>query len=204
MHPSPGYLTAACLIALTACNASLRAQATPSLTPGTRVRVSAPALNLPEQEEGRILALQNDTMVVWLEGLADTVRLPLAQLATVDVSRGQHPAVRKGVAFGLVLGGLLGALVGAVTYQEPVVRCGFLGGPPGCTDDFFGRGGAVLGGGALGALAGMVVGGVIGAVHGSERWEPVHLGSRQSRVGLSLRPPSGPRSAPTLSLLVRF
>ena len=192
MRPTPLSLTAACLIALTAPSADLLAQATPPLTPGTRVRLTAPALNLPDREEGRVLALRRDTLDVRLEGISDSLALPLAYVTTLEVSPGRHSAVGKGVFLGLITGGLLGALVGAQTYH-----------PCDCIN--LGRGWNAGIGGVIGGLAGMVVGGVIGA-HGRETWEPVHLGRTrtESRLGLSLRLPSGARTGPGLSLALRF
>ena len=183
----------------------LSAQQPPSLAPGQRVRVTAPAAGLV-RKVGTLGVVTADSLVLLVlrpgvsTGAAsvDTVRksVPRTGVQTLEVSRG---GAGRGWLHGAELGFLLGAGVG---FFIPHTGGKFLEkptAPP--ADDFladlvFGGGGAGgFGGGILHerlifALLGGVAGGTLGAIigHGTdtERWERVPLD--RLRVGMTPLP----------------
>jgi len=150
------------------------------LTPGERIRVTAPSAGIIHQT-ATLMRMSGDSIV--LRGLGarrgDTLAvpdsgrlaLPLGRVTSFEISLGVESHRRGGV--------LLGALIGAVAGYV-------LGGSGGCDVDVgshvqhlpcavLGTGGGAL----IGAAAGAVVG---GALH-SERWEQVPLNQlRRARV----------------------
>ena len=131
---------------------------------GARVRASAPATGIVT---GRVVEAGRDSLAVARDHGADTVRLALNQLTSLDVSTGRHKRRWRGAGFGFLGGAALGAVLGAATYRKPE-----------CSGDTYfcdlGQGfdaafGAVLLGGA-GAVAGAIVGG-----GSTDDWQPVVL-----------------------------
>ncbi|MET0396665.1 MAG: hypothetical protein ABW277_07575 [Longimicrobiaceae bacterium] len=145
------------LLASSLCLASgeLRSQSFAHwLEPGTRVRVTAPALE-PARVAGNVALLHPDTLVLERRGR----RLPIAnaRIDLIEVSRGLDR--RRGAWRGTILGALVGAGLG-VTF-----------GALGAQDLPTGIGTSA----ALGFLGGGLVGGGlgagVGAVFAPERWQ---------------------------------
>jgi hypothetical protein len=135
-----------------------RAQDTLTLTPGARVRVSAPDLLGPGAVIGNVVTLRGDTLVVRKAGAGEAgLRLPLAQVERLEISRGSRSR-GTGAAIGFFLGAAVGALYGEV-------------GHPGLAHTDISEGGET----AIYAGAAGLLGAGIGAVLGGERWKHVPL-----------------------------
>ena len=148
----------------------------PAVEPGQRVRVTAPNLGI-NKHTGVLAAVDSDTLLV------DTLRVALASVTWLEVSRGQKSAIGKGAGIGFLVGAGLGAGVGFAFGKalEDIDACD-------CHPAMMVVGG--LGVGALGAL----IGAGVGAATKSERWEEVPLDQlrvsfapqRNGRFGLSM------------------
>jgi hypothetical protein len=137
--------------------AAVRAQE--SIEPGARVRLLArPADTLMY---GTVITLDSASLLLAPTPGAEVVRVPLAGVERLEVSRGRARSTLLGAAVGAVIGALAGYHA-AKTFVPPE-ECEFV-----C--------GAVQAWSAgAGGVAGLLVGGAIGSnvEHGPERWEPV-------------------------------
>lgn len=157
----------------------LHAQAS-TVAVGARVRVTAPSALDPHQQEGLVLALRTDSLLLRLQPAGDSIALPMAQVRTLEVSQGVHSLWLHDLGLGTATGVAFGAVWGSLTARRlPVI--------------------AAVGGGLFGGFAGMFVGGMIGAFHSGERWERVPL---RTAGRLSIAPTQG--GGVTLSFGVRF
>lgn len=107
-----------------------RAQDTPKLAPGVRIRVTeltgtcslgARVTPCPptRTQIGTLAGLRADTLLYALETAQDTARTPLGAISELDVSRGERSHVGRGAAIGAASGFLLGvALCKALTSCE--------------------------------------------------------------------------------------
>lgn len=149
-----------CILALIAAAAMpLDAQQVPSVPAGARVRVQRAGER--GTQDGTFVSLGGDTLIVRPGGGAIADTLPLADVRSIDVSRGVGPDGGRLVgatAFGLLVGAGAGWAAGSLM----------------CRDS----GNELCG---LGVLTTMAIGGalglVAGAVEGSrpvERWERVY------------------------------
>ncbi|MEE8043042.1 MAG: hypothetical protein V3T15_09625 [Pseudomonadales bacterium] len=128
-----------------------------SLTYGDRVRVTAPQLVLHETV-GRFEALRHDTLVVRADS---ALRIPLNLVTRLEISHGRsNSPMILGAAVGAVAGGVAGAAL-ASTETCP----GRFLAPDPCPVERYA--GAIF----LGVLLGGAVGGGVGAVLRTERWE---------------------------------
>src|SRR5687768_12414389 len=134
-----------------------------NLKRGDTVRVSTIAPPL-RRAGGSLVSRSADSIQVWLfaqpDGRRSTIMIPLATVEELEVQRRRGPRIVTGlnVLLGAAMGALVGGPVGAA------LNCGS------CSQDD----GAGLEAGFYGALAGVVVGGVIGAKTFGERrasWE---------------------------------
>ena len=141
----------------------VRAQDTLTLTPGARVRISAPDLLGPEALIGNVLALRGDTLVVHKADASGAgLRLPLARVERLEVSRGGRSRGTT-AAIGFLVGAAVGGLYGAA-------------GHPGLAHtDIPEEGETAIYAGVAGLF-----GAAIGAALGGERWEHVPLSRRVS------------------------
>ncbi len=162
---------------------AVTAQEPPPVKVGDRVRVTAPNLGI-NKRTGVLQVVGDDTLVV------DTMRLALASVTRLEVSRGWKRHTEKGVEYGLALGLVAGGFVGARTYEPPPCEgknwfCGFrldLGWVP-----------RMFIGAAIGAGIGAVTGALVGSVK-TEQWEEAPLDrlrvsfvpQRDGRFGLGL------------------
>ena len=143
----------------------------------------------------RVLAATPDSLVLLPErrgdtprgALRDTLRTGVSSVTRLEVSRGRHAAVGRGIAFGALAGAAAGALIGALATSCESGPLSF------CDVD---RGVNALRGAGVGVLAGGLVGGGIGSTRRIDSWQAVPL---PRRAGL------GPASrGVTLAWRLRF
>lgn len=145
------------------------------LEPGTRIRVTAPALE-PSRVAGDVALLRPDTLVLARGGRR--VAIANARIDLIEVSLGQdrRRGMWRGTIFGALVGAGLGATFGALGAQDLPTGVG-----TSAALGFFG--GGLVGGG---------VGAGVGAVFAPERWQGYridHPVAAERRIG----PPSPPR-----------
>jgi hypothetical protein len=164
------------LLALMPLTRSTGQEPTPTLEPGRRVRVTAPAADMNEVE-ATVVGLQHDTLALAHEAFyvdahgrrsRDTLvaMLPVAAITNIAV----HAGTRSHKTTGILIGGASGLLIGALstaTYYS---------------SDEDGYGGYVLGGAAVTGAIGAGLGWLIGSLVRSDRWEEIPLDRVQ--VGL--------------------
>jgi hypothetical protein len=108
-------------------------------------------------------------------GVAQPLRLSLAQLQSLEVARGRRSQWRKGALIGFVPGALfLGYVAGALCID--------------CVDKDFQPGDALVGG-LIGGVATGSVGALVGLAFKTDRWVRVH--ERKPKVSLTLAPAKG-------------
>jgi hypothetical protein len=184
--------TAFALLALTLPASSvLRAQSTAPAAVGERVRITTPSQRGSYRIVGSVVAVQGDTLMLQSRELATPRPVAFTEISNLEVSLGSRGNVRRGLLYGAVIGAGVGGVLGAATYQKP--DCA--GATWFCGDAEPHRTGAAVAGGIVGALAGVIVGGVWGATHPSERWARRSLGSG-TRIGVT---PAGHGAAVSLS-----
>jgi len=135
-------------------------QEPPPLAPGSRIRITEREAGKSRQRSGTVVTATADTVILRPDGLGPTATYSLAKISGLEVSRGRKRHVAAGVGLGFLAGAGAGALVGAI-------------GCNGCLNgrDELGALAVVLGAG-IGGVAGMLVGGGIGA-HRTDTWEAV-------------------------------
>jgi hypothetical protein len=105
-------LTLLCIALLLAWSPGVPAQASPQLVPGARVRITASG---GRPYAGTLVAVSADTLVLHPEHRADTVRIPVALVSRLDVSRGRRSLVGAGIKYGVLAGSLTGLVAGAIS-----------------------------------------------------------------------------------------
>ena len=135
------------------------AQRIVDLRPGDTIRVAQPG-GLATQ--GIVLAASESAISFELRSSPDTLTLALNSLSRLDVARGRQTNVR-GLVQGSGLGGLVGALAGAVWEFARAQR----GVSVGERDVGIAAG--------IGGVAGMAVGGLLGAARPVTRWIPIRI-----------------------------
>lgn len=134
---------------------------TPSLPPGTEVRVASPAAS----GQYRVDRMSADTLTL-RDAKGGIVQVPMVSLRELSVSGGRRSgaagAVRGGT-IGLAGGALSGAVIGYASGDDPAGWFAFT------AEDKAVMLGVLLGG------AGAVVGAIIGALAPGEQWEPITL-----------------------------
>jgi len=153
----------------------------PEIVPGSRIRITDLGAGRSSRRSGTVVTAGADTVVLSLDTGGEAMPFPLAGISQVEVSRGDRRHVGAGIGLGLLIGAGTGALLVGTDCEDSYGLCGPF----------------TLLGGAIGGGAGMVVGGVIGALRRTERWEVVppsrwHVSARPSGRGgstfvLSLR-----------------
>lgn len=183
MRPQPSRLVFALSLTLVAAAAGAlpaAAQAPVPLREGDQVRSRALGV------QGQVRRIDAQVIVLLPgAGQADSLVLPRAELRDLEVSRGQRRNTGKGIAMGVGGLGLGLALLSAATW-EPC--SGWLCFGPSSAGE------AAMWGFAAGAIGGAVVGGAIGALTRTPRWERAELtatgflGPRQDgRVAVGFR-----------------
>ncbi len=146
------------VLALSPFTAGLAQEQALPLEPGTRVRVTAPALGLDKQA-ATFETVIGDTLVLSVDS---TTFFPLASVARLDVYRGRKSHSGRGA----MIGALPGAVIGGVVAHEL------------CTDEWMAADKAAecaLLGGVIGAGVGMGVGAIVGSLIKTDRWVEVPL-----------------------------
>ena len=170
---------------------SLHAQSTAPVAVGERVRITTPSQRGGYRYVGSVVGVQGDSVLLQTRDLAAPRSVAIGDITALDISLGKRGNTRRGLLYGSVIGAGLGAALAAATYKKP--ECA--GATWFCGDAAPNRTGDAVAGGILGALTGVVVGGLWGATHPSERWVRRSLGSG-TRVGVA---PIGRGAAVTLS-----
>jgi hypothetical protein len=166
-RPSLATVVALSLLALSTLAAPAGAQMT-ELQPGARVRVQAPGI-VAGRYVGTVLTRTADTVELGAPGAAP-IKVPLARVTSVEVSRGSSRALGalRGVEWGAPIGLVFG-VVAASTTEDPY-----------CWDYCSTSGSYKAGIIAASTLAGALWGAGIGALVGRERWERFDVASRSS------------------------
>ena len=141
------------------------ARAGPTLRAGDRVWVSAPEWGT-QAFEGWLVLLEAGYVTVrssQLTGTMVTYRIPTDAISRFEVSIGKDPRVTLGVPLGMAT---LGAILVPAVVTRPS-QCVADVGDPDCSSE--------LPYGVVGALGGLVVGGLLGSFLATERWVEVPL-----------------------------
>ena len=176
-------------IALLLAPVAAWSQEPPTIVPGSRIRITELVAGTSGRRSGTVVTASADTVVLRLDNGGETAAFSLGKISALEVSRGQKGHAGAGVGLGFLAGLGAGALVGALV----------CGGERSCysgSDDMSAPYTAAAAG--LGGVVGMLVGGVIGGNHKTEKWEAVP----SSRWHLSTLPTGPSRFA--LALSVRF
>jgi hypothetical protein len=165
--------SALCVVLLAVTTPKVGAQTMPTFWQGARLRVTSTALG-PQRRVVTLLRQHADTLVVRVEGRGDSTTLRSADISRLELSRGAHTQVRKGLIVGAISGAVLGAVISYATYKEPDCTSLY-----GCIDSAVEKRSTetslgAIGGGAIGAL----VGAGIGALWRVENWEYFQLPGR--------------------------
>jgi hypothetical protein len=171
--------SAFCVALLAVTSPNVGAQTMPTFWQGARLRVTSTALG-PQRRVVTLLRQHADTIVVRVEGRGDSTTLRSADISRLELSRGAHTQVRKGLIVGAISGAVLGAVISYASYKEPDCTSLY-----GCLDSGIENRGTettlgAVAGGAIGAL----VGAGVGAVWRVENWEyfPIPGGAMGLRV----------------------
>lgn len=145
-----------------------------AVAPGARIRFEL--LN-GERHEGQVIALRPEALDVSFPTNGTTGTYRLAQIAQLDVSRGQHRRVLRSATIGLIAGGSAGAIIGGMTCKR--------------SDCLFERqSDGVWAGALILGAPGLVVGGLVGLLP-RERWQRVYLDGNAVRVNMRALPGRG-------------
>jgi hypothetical protein len=152
------------------------AQAPLAIPPGTRVRITTTGVLTPAEQIGRLVALRPDSVLLDRDDDASgPIAIPRSAVTDVAVSLGRQSKAQRGMAIGVISGAAAGAWLGSKVRSKPLgcsrndlganVICG-----PG-TNQSEGQGsphGFV--GTGVGAVVGLVIGGLVGRAHQTEYW----------------------------------
>jgi hypothetical protein len=133
---------------------------------GDRVRVTAPTLG-PSPILGTVLDRRVDALIL-RRGSGDTITVPIASLARVEVSYGHHRHPFTGAIVGVASGAVIGGVLGALSKDTGPLA--------------FGRAGQIAVGVGVGSAAGTVVGAGIGAFVRTDRWHDAAVAPAPTQV----------------------
>ncbi len=157
--------------------ADLAAQQKTTVTPGSRIRASAPSVS-SKPFVGDVVGWESDSLIVdarvWQKGtrLNQQVKVAMGSLTKLEVSRGRKSRFLQGLGYGFLVGAVTGTVIGAASGDDdPSQFFSMTAGEK-----------AAVGAVSLGLLGG-IVGGVIGLSSPAEKWEEVPLD--RLRVGPS-------------------
>jgi len=175
-----GFRTALLLAAtlVVATPRDLVAQTETLVAPGDRVRITAPTISA-DRVVGTLYKLDGDVCVLRIEGRSP-MKLPLAEVATLEVSRGSKSRAGVGALVGLAVGATTGAFLGHSWGSE---SC-----DDGSTFCLEKAENAVLTGTVFG-LVGAGIGALTGSFIEVERWEEIALD--ELRIEASALSPDG-------------
>lgn len=170
MKPALAFLGMA--VALLPCAAASAADVLPGPAPvsvGRRVRITSGPAAPPTV--GTVTALESDTLVLSIAGLDAPLRVPVADIQTVEVSAGRKSQHWRGALIGAAAGAIPGILMTVGDYS----------------DDVHGDDPSPAALAAIGAAGGALVGAGIGWAIKSEKWQPAEV----RKVSLTLVPLRG-------------
>jgi len=144
---------------LVAFNARLGAQATPSLEPGSKIRVSLLDARL-NTLVGTYVGTVADSLRMHTEATSSVRSVPFSSVFTLEASRDRKSYALEGLGIGFVAGAATGAAIGAMVYYDETSTT---------------RSQLVVSGAAFFGACGAVVGVLAGAMITKERWERVSL-----------------------------
>ena len=153
MKPALAFL--GMVVALLPCVASSAADAPPGPAPvsvGSRVRVTSGPATPPTV--GTVAALESGTLVLSIAGLDVPLRVPVADIQTLEVSAGRKSQLWRGALIGAAAGAIPGILMTVGDYS----------------DDVHGDDPSPAAVAAIGAAGGALVGAGIGWAIKSEQW----------------------------------
>ena len=143
------------------------------LRPGRRVRITAEDSGVIGWT-GTLRVLNSDSIV-----LEDGLDLPLASVTKLEVYRGKRTRTGEGAGKGFVIGAFTGVVLGIAACSSPGA--------------YVSQGQCAVGGGLVFGAGGALLGGLIGALAGADRWEEVSLDrlrvslvSRRDRLALGI------------------
>jgi hypothetical protein len=170
------------LLAVSSISAGTRlgAQSTAPVAVGERVRITTPSQRGGYRYVGSVIGVQGDSVLLKTRDLAGPRSVAISDITALDISLGERGNTRRGLLYGSVIGAGLGAALAAATSKTP--ECA--GATWFCGDAAPNRTGDAVAGGILGALTGVIVGGLWGATHPSEHWVRRSLGNG-ARVGIA-------------------
>jgi hypothetical protein len=129
---------------------------------GDRIRLTT-TVNALDNRTGRVLTIRSDSLLLQVAP-AETLAVALAGVTRLEVSTGRRRYALRGAGLGSLIGGASGAVIGYASGDDRGWCCFSAGGK------------AVIYGVGLG-VTGLVIGTVVGALHVSDRWTSVPLGS---------------------------
>ena len=165
------------MVALLATFSFAWGQDTSVVVPGARIRITELGSGENGRRAGTVVTVGKDTIALRLDRDEATVPISIARITQVEVSQGRQGHTFKGMGLGSLAGAGAGALVGASS-------CGTCGGGEDVAADRLLN---TLAWAGIGAGVGMLVGGVIGAVHKNEKWETVPVSRWRLTAGPSRR-----------------
>jgi len=148
----------------------LHAQASASLAPNERIRVTAAYRDL-KLAHALFMREQGDSLTIQLVKRNETLTLHRGELTKLQVIRGRKHQTVAGAATGFLLGAIVGGVAGAFSTDDSCdPNAGFA-----CVADQVGAAYAPIGGAIAGGLVGLVIGAIIGRVQTTDKWESVPL-----------------------------
>ena len=114
---------------------------------------------------GMIVVSTADSIRLALSRRSDTVSVAVAAIRELAVAEGTRRHTKQGFVYGALGGAVVGATVGYLSYS-PCTDTGFLG----CYLEPTSRGQATAVGAGIGAILGMGLGSLVGALVVTERW----------------------------------
>lgn len=167
---SKGLMLRGCAFAILMVAHGAVGRAQPSMTPGTRVRISTAPLSAVDapvlaRHVGNFVSSTPATIVIDTGEVRQPMGIAIGAIRQIDVSRGRPSRKRTGALIGGLVTG--GAFVG--------LACAFSNGSCNVGDNV----GGFLAYYAVGAIPGAIVGGAIGARrYGAERWQQIWVPPR--------------------------
>jgi len=142
-----------------------RAETFPPLGTEVRAWVQTPD---DERKLRGVLSSHSPFEMVLQSAAGEEYVVPVADLSRLDRNAGRSHGMGavKGLGLGLGIGFVAGGILGAATHDSSKSPCD----SPGCTDS---AGGAFLLNGIVVGVFGAPIGGLIGGIRGSQRWERV-------------------------------
>lgn len=128
---------------------------------GARVRVATSSSRVV----GVMTASASDSIRIALSQPSDTVSVAVAAIRELAVAEGTRRHTKQGFVYGAIGGAVIGATVGYLSFS-PCTDTGFLG----CYLEPTSRGQATAVGAGIGAILGMGLGSLVGALVVTDRW----------------------------------